>query len=349
MSAITVLGAGLIGGYVSRCLVEEGHQVVVVDNSQQVLEELECETLCANALDEQILDMHGVDIWVNMLPGSIGAQVRQPLLARQACVVDLAFSAQSPPASSAGGRMVHDVGIAPGLSNLWVGALASQGLIDVDIMVGGIPAEPDDGWSYMAPFSPSDVIEEYHRPARVLINGEVRSLAALDRRRLVMIPQVGELEAAVTDGLRSLLQNVKANNMMESTLRWPGHYQRFLQLGEMDQKTLDELFEQWQFDPRRKEMTIMLVECSTEQGQWRGFLNDRGGAGSSSMARTTGLVVLAAIDLALQDGIPIGVHAPEQLPQLLGLAEQRLLAAGVHIERDPLTTDKACSGLYRAS
>jgi hypothetical protein len=52
------------------------------------------------------------------------------------------------------------------------------------------------------------------------------------------------------------------------------------------------------------------------------------------MARTTGLVTLAAIDAALAGLIPEGVHPPEGVPQLLQLAEKRLQDAGVQIERD---------------
>ena len=50
---------------------------------------------------------------------------------------------------------------------------------DISIKVGGNPAKPDSGWSYMAPFSPSDVIEEYTRPARIIKDGEVVTVEVL--------------------------------------------------------------------------------------------------------------------------------------------------------------------------
>ena len=53
MARIVVLGAGLIGKFVASRLVE--HDLLVVDNCQESLNELSCQTLCCSAFD--VLDM----------------------------------------------------------------------------------------------------------------------------------------------------------------------------------------------------------------------------------------------------------------------------------------------------
>jgi saccharopine dehydrogenase-like NADP-dependent oxidoreductase len=322
MARIVVLGAGMIGKFVASRLSE--HDLLVVDNCQESLKGLDCETLCGSAFD--VLSMEDVDVWVNMLPGRVGHAVRQPLLNKNQTIVDLAFTPEDP-RNLQGGRMVYDVGIAPGLSNLWSAAI--KDIEKLEIKVGGIPCQPDDGWSYMAPFSPSDVIEEYTRPARVIIAGEQKEIPPLEMRHMVEIENVGTLEAAITDGLRSLLDTIEADSMLEYTLRWPGHYDKWLASSQDE-----ELANEWQFDSSREEMTVMTVAATTKGGEWNGYLIDYGKGGDSSMARTTGLVTLAAIDAALAGLIPEGVYPPEGVVGLLPLAEKRLQDAGVQIKRD---------------
>ena len=325
MARIVILGAGLVGAFVTQNL--DRHDILVIDSSAKALEKLDCNTMQADALSDDILNLEDIDVWINMLPGGIAHAVREPLLQRGQTVVDLAFTIEDP-RNIEGGKMVYDVGIAPGLSNLWAAAL--RNIEDIEIKVGGIPQQPDDGWSYMAPFSPSDVIEEYTRPARIIIDGNVVERPALERRHLVHYPGIGNLEAGLTDGLRSLLDTVSAQNMLEYTLRWPGHYDKWFQC-----KSYDGLFEEWKFDESREEMTILSIDAKLSDGnEWNGVLIDKGGDGWSSMARTTGLVTLAAVEAALQGLIPEGVHPPEGIPELLEIAESKLLDAGVEIQRD---------------
>ncbi len=83
----------------------------------------------------------------------------------------------------------------------------------------------------MAPFSPKDVIAEYTRPARVIRDGGEVVLPALSERHFIEVPEHGQMEAFLTDGLRSLLETIPAVEMSEYTIRWPGHIQRFIELG----------------------------------------------------------------------------------------------------------------------
>ena len=129
---------------------------------------------------------------VNMLPGRIGHNIRKPLIEGGHTIVDLAFTEEDPQTLDAlarehGSTMIWDIGIAPGLSNMLLAkAQRELGPLDeVSIHVGGNPTQPDDDWSYMAPFSPSDVIEEYTRPARIVRNGEMITVPALTERHRI--------------------------------------------------------------------------------------------------------------------------------------------------------------------
>jgi len=270
------------------------------------------------------------DIIVNMVPGSIGHEVLRALNNGKHRIVDLSFSETTPDALEDGSSTVlWDVGIAPGLSNMLVALAARElgHLDEVTIKVGGNPAEPDHTWSYMAPFSPHDVIAEYTRPARIVKDGKVTVVPAMSD--LHPIDANGrEMEAFLTDGLRSLI-SIPATSMGEYTVRWPGHIQRY----QTTQQTPDELVDAWRFDPERPEFTWMEVRMISGKVARIWTVEDRGLGGDSSMARTTGLVTYACVKAWVQqDLFDGGVHPPENLPtETIHGVIDLLKANGVHI------------------
>ena len=185
-----------------------------------------------------------------------------------------------------------------------------------EVRVGGNPTGPTGGWNYMAPFSPRDVIAEYTRPARVVRDGEVVALPALSERHVIDVSERGEMEAFLTDGLRSVLNSIPAVDMSEYTVRWPGHIQKFIDernAGTLDE---DELLREWWFNPKTPEFTWLEVVAASHDGDvMRWEVSDYGGDDGSSMARTTGLVTVGCIEAWLNDPemLPPGVHAPESL------------------------------------
>ena len=282
---IHCLGGGLVGSFVTRKLVEDGFEVHLFDVVNRATPAV------FHLKDAASADHSSADLIVNMVPGSIGHDVLRVLHEQGHNIVDLSFSETTPDQLPAGpGVVLWDVGIAPGLSNMLV-ALAQRelGRLDkVSIKVGGNPAQPDDGWSYMAPFSPHDVIAEYTRPARIVRDGAVTVVPAMDE--LHTVDANGRtMEAFLTDGLRSLI-NLPADSMGEYTVRWPGHIQRY------QRTTLspDELVDAWAFDPQRPEFTWMEVRVEAGENTRVWTVEDSGKDGDSSMARTTGLVTLRA-------------------------------------------------------
>jgi len=349
MARILVAGAGLIGRFVAINLAKRGHEVTAIDTDAVALAGLEahgvkvvearigpdCTELLAHA-----------DVVVNALPGSIGDGIRESLLSvPNMRVADLAFAAEDPQrfddlAKQNGAIMVHDVGIAPGLSNMIIAKFAkSQRLESVEIRVGGNPQQPDEGWSYMAPFSPSDVIAEYTRPVRIKRDGLEVVVPALTERHRIEVRGYGEMEAFLTDGLRSLINTIDADNMAEYTVRWPNHlnrWQQWLQDGEDE----GELLAAWAFDASRPEFTWLQINCKGVDKMTRKFeLHDEGGNGWSSMARTTGLICSEVADMLasgdqLLDSLDAGVHPAESLiaiPDALENCLKSMRDAGMRI------------------
>jgi len=321
---IHCLGGGLVGSFVTRKLVEDGFDVHLYDvvhrNTPATFHHI-------NAMEA---DHEMADIIVNMVPGSIGHEVLRALNNGKHRIVDLSFSETTPDALEDGSSTVlWDVGIAPGLSNMLVALAARElgHLDEVTIKVGGNPAEPDHTWSYMAPFSPHDVIAEYTRPARIVKDGKVTVVPAMSD--LHPIDANGrEMEAFLTDGLRSLI-SIPATSMGEYTVRWPGHIQRY----QTTQQTPDELVYAWRFDPERPEFTWMEVRMISGKAARIWTVEDRGLGGDSSMARTTGLVTYACVKAWVQqDLFDGGVHPPENLPtETIHGVIDLLKANGVHI------------------
>ncbi len=322
---IHCLGGGLVGSFVTRKLHEAGMEVHLYDI-------VERETPATFHLgDASAADHSAADFIVNMVPGSIGHRVLNVLHQQGHCIVDLSFSETTPDQLPNGpGVVLWDVGIAPGLSNMLV-ALAHRelGVLDnVTIKVGGNPAEPDAEWSYMAPFSPHDVIAEYTRPARIVRDGKSTTVPAM--AELHAINANGRtMEAFLTDGLRSLI-DLPASSMGEYTVRWPGHIQRY----QTTELSPDELVDAWRLDPERPEFTWMEVRVEGN-GQVRTWtVEDRGKDGDSSMARTTGLVTFACVVAWTE--YPLfneGIHPPEDLPsEVILKVIQTLKDEGVSIE-----------------
>ena len=175
----------------------------------------------------------------------------------------------------------------------------------------------DDGWSYMAPFSPSDVIEEYTRPARIKVDGVPVEVPALSERHAIEVEGYGTMEAFLTDGLRSVLDTIPCATMKEYTVRWPGHIDKWLTEGQSMDETA--LLEAWTFDEQRSEFTWLEVKAAAGRANRRTVVQDAGLNGDGSMARTTGLVTAACTMLFLEHGpldgcgLAPGIHPPEGL------------------------------------
>jgi saccharopine dehydrogenase-like NADP-dependent oxidoreductase len=284
------------------------------------------------------------DIIVNAVPGSLGFRTLKWCIEAGKDVVDIAFYPEDPFALSElarekAVRVICDMGVAPGMSNMLAGYAAAQldEVEKIDIYVGGLPKVRTKPWEYKAVFSPADVIEEYTRPARLVENSRIVVKPPLTELELLEFDQVGTLEAFNSDGLRSLMFTLKASQMREKTLRYPGYAEKVKLLadnGFFDQEKMDVggskvspleltsklLFDQWKLNPGETDITVMRIIVEGKSGadtiRYTFDLYDEydHGTGIHSMARTTGYTATMAVRM-MAAGLfeETGITVPEFL------------------------------------
>ncbi len=379
MPSVVVLGAGRVGAAMARDLARDPDvDVTAADASPAALEALkkaaerdgsEIRTLPLDLSDGSSLEraLEGRDLAVGAVPGPMGFETLRRILARDVDVVDISFFEEDAfelddLARQHGRVALVDAGVAPGLSNLFLGHCEAR-LARTDrfvCLVGGIPAEPSPPWEYKAPFSPIDVIAEYTRPARLRRDGQAVTLPALSEVESVEFPGIGTLEAFNTDGLRTLLRTSRAPTLAEKTMRWPGHADRMRVMrdtGFFDEEPVEVdgavvkpislstrlLFDAWQYGPGEPDLTVMriAVEGADDEGPVRHLLDlvDRydPDTGVSSMARTTGYTATALARFVLSGGYrKPGISPPEHVGETDGALEfvlDRLAERGVEVSR----------------
>jgi lysine 6-dehydrogenase len=350
MKTIAILGCGLVGSVIARDLAaDESISVLAVDASESSLRRLEgltridvrqADLSSADAVRDVV---SGVDAVVGAVPGWMGLQTLRAVIEAGKPISDISFSPEDPLeldalAKERGVTAVIDCGVSPGLSNLAIGRAVSR-LAKAEravIYVGGLPSERYWPFEYRSVFSPTDVIEEYTRPARLREAGETVIREALTEVELLDFEGVGTLEAFNTDGLRTLLDTVDVPWMKEKTLRYPGHADRMRMLREtglfsdepvsvdgvsvVPRRLTEKLmFEIWRRPEKEPELTVLrvVVEGRDKTGAPETYtydLLDRTDptTGWTSMARTTGFPC-AIMARMLVDGTYAepGVKPPE--------------------------------------
>jgi len=223
-----------------------------------------------------------------------------------------------------GGTAICDMGVAPGMSHMLVGYANEQldQVGNVKIYVGGLPKDRIPPFEYKAVFSPSDVIEEYVRPARLVRAGKEIELEALSELEPLDFEQTGILEAFNSDGLRSLVKTIEAPEMVEKTLRYPGHVAKIkllrdtglfskekVKVGSTEivplELTQKLLFPLWKLEEGEVDLTVMrVIVQGTQEGittsyQWDLYDEYDAATGVHSMARTTGYAATMATRMVL--------------------------------------------------
>lgn len=293
------LGCGLVGNVIAADMMED-FDVTVVDLNTAALEALKkkfpaVKTVTASATDAGALApiLEGADVVTAGVPGRFGHAMMRAVIDLGYNLSDISFMPEdfeelSEDARSKGVTVVPDMGVAPGMSNFLMGRGAAL-LDEVErayIYVGGIPKDPQPPFNYQVTWSARDVIEEFTRPARYVENHELVTVEATSGLFLKDFPGLGTLEVFYTDGLRSLAKNIKARDMGEMTMRWPGHVEQMRLLrsmGMFDETprmlggkevvpldvTADLLFPMWKMDPEKgdRDLTVMRVEVEGFKGK----------------------------------------------------------------------------------
>ena len=346
--SVVVLGAGLVGSAIAIDLKKSGCMVRSVDIDKKRLQILNNEhkidiAIC-DFFDRKALSsiIKNADLVIGAVPGSFGFQMLKTVIENRKNIVDISFCAENyleldALAKKNGVIAIVDMGVAPGMCNAILGYYNAQMQIeDYKCIVGGLPVKRQWPFEYKASWSPIDVIEEYTRPARFIVNGKLVTKPAMSDLEKVEFGSVGTLEEWNSDGLRSLLDTMPhIPNMVEKTLRYPGTMDYMKMLGKTGFFSNEEitvknikvkpidltsqlLFPAWQLDEGEEEFTVMRVCIRGTKDSIPGKiiyeLYDRYSktTNTSSMARTTGYTCTGAAHLILNGVFKrTGINPPE--------------------------------------
>ena len=360
---IAVLGAGIVGSAMVKDLAQEcDFRITAVDVNEQALENLahipHVKTVPGDLKEPGLISsiVADCDLVVCAVPGFMGFETLKSVIEAGKPAVDIAFFEEDPfvlddLARSQGVTAVVDCGVAPGLCNIMAGHVDTV-LDKMDsyvCYVGGLPRIREWPFEYKAVFSPSDVLEEYTRPARFIEYGQEVVRPALSDVELIHFPEIGTLEAFNTDGLRSLRKTIAAPFMKEKTLRYPGHAQLmriFVDTGFLDGTLLEVegqsirplavtsklLFDRWRLKEGEEDLTIMqvIVEGEKEGKKYRYTYDlldtyDRK-THTPSMARTTGYTCTIVVRQVLRGLFKQqGICPPEYIGRTPGCYENLLM------------------------
>ena len=368
---LLVLGCGNIGSVaaedISRSI--DSVEVVVADRDETkaklVAERIDESNVSWIQLDatkhkELVKTLEDFDLAMGFLPGKLGYRLAEACIDARSNLVDVSYMAENPltlneKAAKAGVKITPDCGLAPGISNILVGHAAGKfdKVQTVCIMVGGLPEKPVPPLGYIITWSLESLLDEYTRKARIVKEGEIVEVEALEGLEEIEFPSVGRLEAFYTDGLRTLPYTVKnVGNMCEKTLRYPGHAKKIellKALGFFDEKQIDvegvsisprkltiRLLKRKLWKPEPKDIVALKVEVSgVKNGKQTGHtyhLLDRYDEKRriTAMARTTAYPASIIAQLILRKAIlEKGVVPPERL----GMNEQFFSAFLKELER----------------
>lgn len=307
------------------------------------------------------------DVLVGLVPGRLGFDTVKAAIESGTDMVDLSYMQEDPftlnrQALNAGVTIVPDCGVAPGLSNILVGRAVSMfdEVKEVTVLVGGLPQRHVPPLNYKITWSLEDLIEEYVRKAKVVRDGEMIEVEALDGLEEVEFPGVGRLEAFYTDGVRTLHHTVKnVVNMWEKTLRYPGHAEKIRllrELGFFDESPMGassrsmtlKVLERKLSMPEVKDLVALRVAVNGITGgrevrysyRLLDYYDEEGGV--TAMGRTTAYTASAVVQLLARREIEEKRIVP---PERLGMNEPIFSKIITDLERDGITITEFVEGI----
>ncbi len=348
MSRIVVLGCGAVGRHMAIDLCKTpGREVISVDVNQEDLERLAREHPIQTRV-EDLSTVEGVtravedaDIVIGSVPGFIGYAMLEGVIRAGKNIVDISYFPEDPfglddLAKEKRVTAVVDCGVAPGMANIILGDHTRKMKVTrYECYVGGIPKARSAPFEYKSPFPVLEVLEEYADSCRMVEKGEVVVKPMLSETATIDFEEVGPLACLNSDGLRTLIRTMDIPDMLEKTLRYPGHVDLmrifrdagFLNLTPIQVKgasvrpidvTASLLSPQWKYGPGEADLTVMRLVISGEEDRkpatYTYDLYDEydPATGALSMARTTGYTCTAVARLVLDGGYSQkGISPPE--------------------------------------
>ena len=350
------VGCGYIGSVLAEELVNslDFEKLIICDSTKEKIEET------AKKLGEKVIPFQldiskysnlleiidDVDLIIGLAPGRLGYNVMKACVEKKKNLIDLSFMAEDPflfqdAAIEAGVSIMPDCGVAPGLSNMLIGKASSQldQIEDAIIYVGGLPQNPKPPLNYKVTWCVEDLFEEYTRNAKIVRNGKTAEVEALEGLEEVEFEGFGKLEGFFTDSIRTLHHTIKANNMWEKTLRYPGHVERIRlikELGLLNKKSLKSInISPWNFMSKfweetlsffeDKDVLLMRIQVSGKKNSKRimhtyeviDYFDEQ--RNITAMGRSTAYTAFAVIKLIIEDKINKKGIIP---PEILGMHKE---------------------------
>lgn len=348
---VLILGCGNIGSVAAEDLSKEASiELIVADKlegrAKAVAERVGRDNTSWSKIDasdalELRRALRDFELVLGFLPGHLGYGLANACIDSGVNLIDVSYMPEDPMtlderAVEAGVTIIPDCGVAPGLSNILVGRTVQRldEVHSIHILVGGIPSRAEPPLGYTITWSPEDLLDEYTRKVRIVREGRLTEVEPLTGLENIDFPGVGLLEAFYTDGLRTLLKTVRAWEMWEKTLRYPGHVEKIRllrDLGFLDGESIEieglpipikrltaRILERKLYRPKVEDILVMKVEVSGvrrgEENRYTHYLLDRYDKerGITAMARTTAYTA-TSIAKILISGVELGrgIRPPE--------------------------------------
>jgi lysine 6-dehydrogenase len=359
MSRIVVLGCGAVGKHMAIDLCKDpGCEVISVDVNQEALERLAREHPIQTRV-EDLSTAEGIaravedaDLVIGSVPYSIAYVMLEGIIHAGKNIVDISYILEDPfglddLAKEKGVTAVVDCGVAPGMANIILGDHSRKMKVSrYECYVGGIPKARNAPFEYKSPFPVLEVLEEYAGSGRRVEDGKVIVEPMLSETVTIDFEEIGPLACLNSDGLRTLIRTMDIPDMLEKTLRYPGHVDLmrifrdagFLNLTPIQVKgalvrpidvTASLFSPLWKYRPGEADLTVMrLVISGEEDGKPATYtyeLYDEydPATGTLSMARTTGYTCTAVARLVLDGGYSQkGISPPEFVGRSEGCRER---------------------------
>ncbi len=321
MGVVTVVGLGPMGRAALYYLIKHtNHELWGYDKSSEAVNNalsLGANAVKADAMDDDVARRiaNNSDVVLTAVPQSIADSLVFKLHDYGAKVIDLIFlwkyDSRVAEKINNGPLVIPACGWAPGLTNLLAIAAASEldTVEELGIHVGGNPVNPRPPLYYDLLFSVESTIDEYVRPATVMINGELKSIDPLSLIypfRTWLID--GEFSEFYTDGLSTLIATIPKHfknikTMYERTIRWSRHLEVMKILKDIGLlnnealiKSLSSILKQGAED-----FSLTVVEAkgtiNSEPARVTFEGIDYASGGFTSMARLTGFTAAIVADL----------------------------------------------------
>lgn len=135
-------------------------------------------------------------------------------------------------AKAAGISIIPDCGLAPGMVSVLAmhGAARFDEVYEIHIRVGGLPQDPRPPLDYQLVFSVEGLINEYIEVARVIRDGEIKTVESMTEIESLSFDGFPPLEAFQTSGGTSTLPDSFLGQIREldyKTIRYAGHCDKF--------------------------------------------------------------------------------------------------------------------------